>query len=170
MVSFASTCTCSTDTSSACLRSAMRALSVLPDGSRSSSRRCVSSKALPQPRLAVHHKGLRPHPPGPCFPPAVSACFSNPMSPMCPRTRHIRRSRSTSGASRLPAVVGRPAGCGACYAIWMPTRSKRPRLNSARYLRGGLSGPCESDPALVSKRWRWVYSRYIAVWAGVCSG
>jgi hypothetical protein len=52
------------------------------------------------------------------------------------RQAHAERSE----ACRLQTGVGRPADLGASYSIWMPTRSRRVRLNSARYLIGGLSG------------------------------
>ncbi len=75
-----------------------------------------------------------------------------------------------STAFRLHSEIRQPAYLGACYITWMPTRSRRLRLNSARYLMGGLSGRCESEPELISKWCCWAYSRYIAVWSGVCFG
>src|SRR5712692_2815391 len=50
---------------------------------------------------------------------------------------------------------------------WIPRRSRRLRLSSARYLMGFFPGPWESEPELVSKRCVLAYSRSMAICSGV---
>src|SRR5947209_3138618 len=56
------------------------------------------------------------------------------------------------------------------WEIWIPRRSRRLWLSSARYLMGFFSGPWESEPELVSKRCVLAYSRYMAICSDVWAG
>lgn len=68
------------------------------------------------------------------------------------------------------AVAAQNPSLSAYAPTFTPTLSSSARANSARYLIGGFSASCESEPALVSRLCFLRYASYAAICSAECLG